>query len=58
MINAYMGNAFEHAGNFLAEARSKAYVKYAARVLEAKNRLHAKKTFKGQASLALERLGA
>ena len=58
MTNVLMGNAFEYAGDFLAEAHSKAYKKYAARVLEAKNWLDAKRTFKGQALLVLERFGA
>jgi hypothetical protein len=58
MVNVFMSNAFEYADNFLVEARSKAYIKYAARVLEAKNCLHAKKIFQGQALLVLERFGA
>lgn len=58
MTNAYMGNAFEHVGNFFAGARSKVFIKYTVRVLEAKKGLHAKKTFKGQALLVQERFGA
>lgn len=58
MSNICMVCAFECSGNFLAEARSKAYQEYAAQVLEAKNWLNAKRAFKGQAMLALERVGA
>lgn len=58
MSNLHMGYAGEQTGDFLAEARSKAYLIYAARVLEAKNWLDATRTFKKQALLASERLGA